>query len=97
MNLEKQYWEAVAKAVADAVSITWDGCHKIYIHMDEGQHDTAVSYGHEPIRVTDADEAIKTLRDWFDRSCELRFINAVRTVDGDPNDGYDSLIPQFAE
>jgi hypothetical protein len=65
--------------------------------MDEGQHDTAVGCGYEPMRVTDPGETIKTLRDWYGRSCELRFINAVRTVNGGPDDGYDSLIPQFAE
>ena len=35
------------------------------------------------------------LRDWFDQSCSLRFVQAVYTMTGDPNNGYDSLIAQF--
>ena len=30
-------WDDVATAVEEAVSIAWDGCHKIYVLMDEGR------------------------------------------------------------
>ena len=59
-----------------------------------------VSYGYVPlIRVESvgAEEALELLRDWYDESCGLRFISAVKTVDGDPNDGFTDLIPQFDE
>ncbi|MHC4180233.1 MAG: hypothetical protein ACYSWU_22235 [Planctomycetota bacterium] len=94
---ENRFWKAVERAVANAVSITWDGCHKIYIHMDEKQHGIAIGYGYDPIRIEDTAEAVKLLRGWYGKSCELRFITAVSSVDGDPNKGYHSLIPQFAE
>ena len=97
-NQFEQYRGDIAIAVADAVSIAWDGCHKIYVHMDEEQHDTAVGYGYDPIQVTDRDEAVETLRKWYDASCGLKFITKISTVKGgDPNAGFVDLIPQFAE
>lgn len=103
MNME-QRWEAVDTAVAEAKAIAWDGCHKIYVLMDDEQVALQKSYGYGEdddgsllIPVADVDTASGLLRVWYERSCGLRFINAVRTVDGDPNDGYTQLIPQFAE
>ena len=93
-------WDGVAAAVEEAVSIAWDGCHKVYVLMDEGQHDQMQSYGYDPlIRVESigAEEALELLRDWYDESCALRFISAIKTVDSDPNDGFTDLIPQFDE
>jgi len=93
-------WLEVDEAVDEAVSIAWDGCHKIYVLMDEQQHELMRSYDYDPlIRVDDigADEARDLLREWYEESCGLRFISAVKTVADDPNDGFDALIPQFAE
>jgi hypothetical protein len=42
-------------------------------------------------------EMLDTLERWYDDSCSLRFINAVSTVDGDPNEGFTDLIPQGAD
>ena len=90
-------WDAVHRAVAKAVSICWDGCHKIYIHMDENQHQQAIKYGYCPEPIEDVSEAMAMLHAWYDASCDLRFITAVSTVAGDPDEGYVALIPQFAE
>ena len=93
--MKKRHVRAIAEAVKGAFSIAFDGCHKIYIHMDQAAHETAVGYGYDPILVTDPDEAASTLKRWYEGSCSLRFINAVSTVDGDPNDGYKDVISQF--
>ncbi len=94
-------WNKVADATVKAVSITWEGCHKIYIHMDEGRHDDAVEIGYDCLRLDDIgfDEAMKNLREWYDESCGLRFISTITTVPRgtNPNLGFDDLIPQFAE
>jgi hypothetical protein len=66
--------------------------------MDETQHEQMVEYEYDPLLRLDAlgvDVALSTLREWYDTSCDLRFINAVRTVEGNSNDGFTSLISQF--
>lgn len=89
-------WEDVLDACGDAVAITWDGCHKIYVLMDDEQVELMTGYGYDPIIPVVSDQlACETLREWYDESCWLRFISAVRSVDTDPNDGFTSLIGQF--
>lgn len=91
-------WARVAIALAGADSITWDGCHKIYVLMDPAQTEDVRDSGYRPVlKVTDVGSAFETLRDWYAKSCPLRFISAVKTVEGDANDGFTNLIPQFEE
>jgi hypothetical protein len=94
------YWNDVEFELESAHSITWDGCHKIYIQMDAEQTAQMVEYGYDPIILAEGrtvGNLFATLQHWYFESCGLRFINAVYTVEGDPNDGFDPLIPQFAE
>jgi hypothetical protein len=91
-------WARVDRAVPEAVGIAWDGCHKIYVLMDETQMSLMEGYGYDPLlRVEDIGELqTKTLlREWYRASCELRFISSVGTVEGDPNAGFGDLIAQF--
>lgn len=105
-------WDKVREACQTAVSISWDGCHKIYISMDQTQHDYMVELGYEPIRIIDdpqatpaddnevnRDDAYLYVRDIYSLSCSLRFVDAIRTVNGDPmsNDCFTTLVPQFDE
>ena len=90
-------WGEVALTLNEAVAITWDTCHKIYILMDEEQVGYMIGYGYNPIIRKGAmttKEMLATLQDWFEKSCALKFIQAVSTVEGDQNKGFDSLIPQ---
>jgi hypothetical protein len=94
-------WEAVVDAVDTAKSIAWDGCHKIYVLMDDAQTAQMESYGYheddsELLLVSNLGKyrTLETLREWWDCSCGLRFISAVRTVPGDPNEGFTDLISQ---
>jgi hypothetical protein len=100
--------DKLTEALADAKALAWDGCHKIYILMDDEQANLTRSYGygdgngdsvfqwieHEP---DGRARAAATLREWWDESCGLRFINTIRTVPGDPNDGFADIIAQFEE
>jgi hypothetical protein len=91
MNNKDAAWETVRDYIPDALGMYWDGCHKIYLSMDEEDVAKMADYGydfHEP----DFD----LLKEWFDQSCGLRFVSAVHTNHDDPNAGYESLIPQFA-
>ena len=92
-------------AVQDAKAIAFDGCHKIYVLMDDAQVEKMRSYGYgddDGSFLVTADEVRKVemldiLKNWYEGSCGLKFINAVSTVDGDPNEGFVDLIPQGAE
>ena len=88
-----------------AKAIAFDGCHKIYVLMDKEQVAKMTTYGYgddDGSYLLTADkmskaEMLDTLERWYDDSCSLRFINAVSTVDGDPNEGFTDLIPQGAD
>lgn len=96
-------WDKVQEYVAGAKAITWDTCHKIYVLMDDAQVALMRRYGYdEPDAfytsdTTSPERMMELLRGWYAESCFLRFINAVETVEGDPNKGFTDLIEQGAE
>lgn len=101
---QRSLWQIVDLLLPRAHGIAWDGCHKIYVLLDDEQVriQSSCGYGdddHGSRLLTcdkaSADEMGTTLRDWFDASCGLRFINAIETVSGDPNGGFTDLIAQF--
>jgi hypothetical protein len=79
-------WDKVEVAVEMAKGIAFDTCHKIYVLMDDAQMEQMKEYGYDPL--------ISTIQKWYSDSCGLKFVQAVRTVEGDPNDGFISLIGQ---
>lgn len=100
MSKAEYGWEAVAEATKEAKAIAWCGCHKIYLAMDKEQVRQFQSYGYGEdgsvlIKAKHAtpDEMLTYLRTWWERSCGLRFISAVRT-NKNPNAGFTDLIPQ---
>ena len=96
----EKYWAKVEVAVELAKGIAFDECHKIYVLMDDEQMKLMKGYGYNPLfssnDLTPA-EMLETIKTWWDASCGLRFVNSIRTVAGDPNDGFITLIPQGAE
>jgi len=84
-------WELVDDMCDNAVAMHWDGCHKIYLSMDDTQVITMEGWGYEVFAPD-----FNLLYSWYDHSCGLRFISAVFTHD-DPNKGFVSLIGQFDE
>ena len=87
----EEAWESVREALEKAKGMYWDGCHKIYIAMDDEEVAKMKEYGYE-YHKPNFDE----LKDWFDKSCGLKFVSAVYYNEEDPNAGYVNLIPQFA-
>jgi hypothetical protein len=99
-------WSTVEEYVQTAHAITWDECHKIYVLMDEEQVKFMREIGYneprEAFRTSDTtspEQMMTLLRGWYEESCGLRFINAVETINGDPNtiEGFTTLIEQGAE
>lgn len=95
-------WAAVEEAAKTAKGIAFDGCHKVYVAMDDEQYSVFHGYGYgdgsDDSRLiytayNSPDVVYDILRDWYEGSCGLRFISAVATTPN-PNDGFRDLIPQ---
>lgn len=90
-------WDKVEVAVEMAKGIAFDTCHKIYVLMDDEQMAQMEEYGYDPLIPSSSmtpEQMLTTIKQWYANSCGLRFVQAVRTVEGDPNDGFISLIGQ---
>ncbi len=88
--MDDAVWDLVENAVDKAKGMYWDGCHKIYLSMDDEDVAKMKEYGYEYHTPN-----LELLKEWFDQSCGLRFVNAVHTNHENPNAGYVQLIPQF--
>lgn len=92
-------WDLVEERISEAKGIAFDTCHKIYVLMDDEQMAQMKEYEYDPLISKDemsASEMLETVKHWYAESCMLRFVEAVSTVDGDPNDGFETLIEQGA-
>ena len=96
MSIPTEWLGPIEEAVSNGVLVAWDGCHKIYVAMDPVSADSFRDWEYPHIVQKDSDTMLETLNKWWDRSCELRFINSVSNG-GDDNDDFDVLIEQFAE
>ena len=92
-------WDNVKTYIDDAQGIAFDTCHKIYILMDDRQMIQMKEYEYDPL-ISKAEmssaEMLETVKQWYVESCPLKFVEAVETVDGDPNDGFTTLVEQGA-
>ena len=94
-------WDAVAEYAEYAHLAAFDGCHKIYLAMDEEQAEwfrknyNGTNCDDRTVEV-DTEDLATVVREWYDESCGLRFVNAVFTNVDNPNAGYVSLISQSA-
>ena len=90
--------ELVRERVGDAKAIAWDTCHKIYLLMDDEQVEKMREYEYDPLITSEESDPytmFETLKNWYDDSCGLRFIEAVSTNHKNPNAGFETLIGQF--
>ncbi len=90
-------WDSVEYRLDEAKGIAFDGCHKIYVLMDDEQLAKMREYEYDHIVTKDdqpAEVMLGTLKTWFANSCGLRFIEAVETNYEDANLGFTTLIGQ---
>jgi len=88
-------WVAIDEYIQDAVLVAFDGCHKIYLAMDETEA-AFFRKNYDTVVESDSVEMLDHLSDWWDGSCALRFISAVWHNENDPNAGFVNLISQCA-
>ena len=92
--------DLIKDRLENAKGIGWDGCHKIYILMDDDQMIKMQNYGYDPLISSDQitpDQMFNFIQRWWDQSCGLRFISAVSTNEVNPNLGFEDLISQFED
>lgn len=98
----EDYWSDVEYAMEDAYLVAFDGCHKIYLAMDEEQAEWFRNNYNGQDDNTDMNfsasshKMLEKVREWYEGSCSLRFIQSVETNHEDPNAGFKALIPQGA-
>jgi hypothetical protein len=82
--------QALEDAVAKATLVAWDGCHKIYVALDEAE----ASYfrGNYDFWLQGSPLAmLNAVEGWWENSCSLRFITATHS-----NAEWVSIISQFS-
>lgn len=95
-SFSPSFFDDVEEAMDDAILIAWDGCHKIYLAMDEYEAKWfAEEYPH--VLKADAETMLATVIKWYEESCPLRFINGVAHDEEDPNAGFTTLVAQGAD
>lgn len=82
--------------IDDAYLIAWDGCHKIYLALDQTEADWFAE-NYEQIVRADSDVMMATIVKWWEDSCFLRFVSGVRHNADNPNEGFVQIVEQFAE
>ena len=82
-------WSLVEETLAEAKAMHYDGCHKIYLSMDDDEVKASEACGFEAVPPD-----LAVIRGWYENACPLRFISAVHTNRQDPNAGFVRLIPQ---
>lgn len=104
LDTEQAYWD-VREYTNEAKGIAFDGCHKIYVLMDDEQMALMKEYGygeHNPNYLISSDqldpaELATVAMMWYEDSCGLKFIQAVRSNPTDPNEGFVDIIGQFED
>lgn len=86
----------VTEHINHAYLIAWDGCHKIYLALDEIESAWFATHYEQIVRA-EPDVMMATIVRWWNESCGLRFVSGVRHNADNPNDGFVQIVEQFAE
>jgi len=86
-------WQKVYKYTERAKLIGFDECHKIYIATDKHEADYFTENGWETFSGTPSEMADK-LHEWYEASCGLRFISAVKFDKKTNSTKFTTLVPQ---
>lgn len=78
-------WANVETALSTANGMYFDGCHKIYLAVDNAANEMFISEDWPEASLPNLD----LIQTWFDESCALRFISAVTG-----EDSFERLIRQ---
>lgn len=92
------YDEALRNALVEATAIIYDGCHKIYILTDEQEREEVLDNGgYYIVPNLNLETSLTLIREWYEESCGLEFVNMILPVEGeykDENERYVRIISQ---
>jgi hypothetical protein len=94
-TFKEPFKKVIEEALGDAYSITWCGCHRIYILADPVVHEEQVKYGYTPELIIDKEESLNRLWEWWEDSCGLRFISLITGSIKEGTEQFRSIIEQF--
>lgn len=93
--------QRVRAAVKGAKGISFDGCHKIYVLLDDESVAQSREWGYGEdgsylLTGLTSTQMFAQIKDWWDESCSLKFVQSVGSVppEANPNDGYKQLVSQ---
>lgn len=86
-------WGKVEKCLERAQAVAFDECHKIYIATDKHEANHFIEYGWETFIGTPS-EMVDKVFEWYEASCNLRFVQAVRFDKKKGERVFRTLIPQ---
>ncbi len=100
IDTEQAYWD-VREYTNEAKGIAFDGCHKIYVLMDDNQMNLMKQYGYGEDNPNflvsssqlDPAEMATVAMSWYKDSCGLKFINAVYSDER----SFVDIISQFED
>jgi len=93
---DKEVADYVRSACHRGKLVAWDGCHKIYVALDDIEA-RWFEENYPNTFVGSPDDMVLKIVEWYDASCPLRLVSGVRHNDDDPNAGFVDLIPQLFE
>lgn len=94
-SIEKpELFDPVENAMYEATLVAFDGCHKIYVAMDEHEANW-FRENYEFVFVGTPEAMLDKVKEWYDESCFLRFVSAVSYDDDKAESDFTNLISQF--
>lgn len=91
-----ELFRRVVDVIDDAVLVAFDGCHKIYLALDDYEADWFRQYFDYTVQDT-PEVMLNSVIEWYEDSCPLRFVSSVRRNHDDPSAGFTTLIAQFED
>lgn len=88
-------FKAVRGEIGEARAVAFDGCHKIYLAMDDDSERWLEQEGYIVAR-GGSDLMLEAVKDWYRNSCSLRFVQGVRHLPDYATFAFQDLVPQGA-
>lgn len=87
---------AIEAVMNDAKLVAYDGCHKIYVALDDTEAKWFFDNEYDTFQGT-PEEILSKVSEWYDDSCSLRFVEATSWDKDNQSTDFRVLVSQFEE
>ena len=98
--MDYKFKQIVTEFTDKAKLVAFDGCHKIYIAMDDGEAGWYVAQEWDLFRGS-SEQMAEKVWEWYESSCGLEYVDATSTgqnsTDTEHFSDFHRVIPQGAE